>query len=145
MQLVEMQPTTSDTPIPLKKSPREENNENQKTALDKTKSSSIIGTSKLIKEEERQTGRISFNVYKVYLTEAYGWWSVIVVFTNVSRHTDGKRLWVGVRNFRGPCSFFQPLVIYKSVYSYSRSFLSVSIWSSYFFDIFWPQNLPNFL
>nr|QGP74111.1 ABCC transporter [Sedum alfredii] len=35
--------------------------------------------SKLIKEEERETGRISTNVYKVYCTEAYGWWGVAAV------------------------------------------------------------------
>ncbi|KAJ8749652.1 hypothetical protein K2173_026301 [Erythroxylum novogranatense] len=36
------------------------------------------GTSKLIEEEERETGRVGLNVYKQYLTEAFGWWGVIV-------------------------------------------------------------------
>ncbi|KAL8234311.1 hypothetical protein R6Q59_020411 [Mikania micrantha] len=77
MQLVEMEPTTLDktSQKPLKKSlsihPQEED--------EKAKSSSIIGTSKLIKEEERETGRIGLGVYKVYVTEAFGWWGVLIV------------------------------------------------------------------
>ncbi|KAK1294058.1 ABC transporter C family member 4 [Acorus calamus] len=31
------------------------------------------GTSKLIEDEQRETGRIGFGVYKQYTTEAYGW------------------------------------------------------------------------
>lgn len=37
------------------------------------------GTSKLIKDEERETGRVSLQVYKLYCTEAYGWWGVALV------------------------------------------------------------------
>ncbi|KAI4365693.1 hypothetical protein MLD38_021658 [Melastoma candidum] len=37
------------------------------------------GSSKLIKEEERETGKVSLNVYKLYCTEAYGWWGVALV------------------------------------------------------------------
>ncbi|XP_039061869.1 ABC transporter C family member 4-like isoform X2 [Hibiscus syriacus] len=40
---------------------------------------SIKGDSKLIKDEERETGKVSFNVYKVYCTEAFGWWGVAAV------------------------------------------------------------------
>ncbi|VFQ59625.1 unnamed protein product [Cuscuta campestris] len=36
-------------------------------------------SSKLIKEEERETGTVGFHVYKLYCTEAFGWWGVIVV------------------------------------------------------------------
>ncbi|KAF5202715.1 ABC transporter ATP-binding protein/permease VMR1 [Thalictrum thalictroides] len=39
------------------------------------------GTSKLIKEEERETGHVSLQVYKTYSTEAYGWWGVIAVLS----------------------------------------------------------------
>ncbi|CAH2063058.1 unnamed protein product [Thlaspi arvense] len=34
---------------------------------------------KLIKDEERAVGQVSFQVYKLYLTEAYGWWGIILV------------------------------------------------------------------
>ncbi|KAG2270500.1 hypothetical protein Bca52824_065055 [Brassica carinata] len=35
--------------------------------------------SKLIKEEERETGQVSLRVYKQYCTEAYGWWGIVFV------------------------------------------------------------------
>ncbi|XP_010523938.1 PREDICTED: ABC transporter C family member 4-like [Tarenaya hassleriana] len=34
---------------------------------------------KLIKEEERETGQVSLRVYKLYCTEAYGWWGIVLV------------------------------------------------------------------
>ncbi|XP_010259593.1 PREDICTED: ABC transporter C family member 4-like isoform X2 [Nelumbo nucifera] len=37
------------------------------------------GSSKLIKDEERETGKVSLLVYKQYGTEAYGWWGVAAV------------------------------------------------------------------
>lgn len=37
------------------------------------------GSSKLIKDEERETGHVSFDVYKQYFTEAFGWWGVAAV------------------------------------------------------------------
>lgn len=37
------------------------------------------GSSKLIKEEEREIGHVSFDVYKQYFTEAFGWWGVGIV------------------------------------------------------------------
>ncbi|GKD45352.1 ABC transporter C family member 14-like protein [Tanacetum coccineum] len=42
-------------------------------------SNSDAGTSTLIKDEERETGKVSLHVYKVYATEAYGWFGVIIV------------------------------------------------------------------
>ncbi|KAH7517077.1 hypothetical protein FEM48_Zijuj09G0024000 [Ziziphus jujuba var. spinosa] len=39
------------------------------------------GTAKLIKEEEKETGRVSMNVYKQYFTEAYGWWGVTAILS----------------------------------------------------------------
>ncbi|GMH30982.1 hypothetical protein Nepgr_032825 [Nepenthes gracilis] len=36
-------------------------------------------SSKLIKDEERETGKVSLNVYKLYCTEAFGWWGVAAV------------------------------------------------------------------
>ncbi|KAL2345413.1 hypothetical protein Fmac_006698 [Flemingia macrophylla] len=37
-------------------------------------------SSKLIKEEGRETGKVSLDIYKRYLTEVYGWWGITVVF-----------------------------------------------------------------
>ncbi|XP_052199207.1 ABC transporter C family member 14 [Diospyros lotus] len=42
-------------------------------------SKSDKGSSKLIKEEERETGRVGAHVYKQYCTEAFGWWGVSLV------------------------------------------------------------------
>lgn len=36
-------------------------------------------TSKLIKDEERETGKVGLRVYKLYCTEAYGWWGAVGV------------------------------------------------------------------
>ncbi|KAE9460562.1 hypothetical protein C3L33_07612, partial [Rhododendron williamsianum] len=43
------------------------------------RSNSNRGTSKLIKEEERETGRLGLHICKQYCTEAFGWWGVVVV------------------------------------------------------------------
>ncbi|GLU07394.1 hypothetical protein SLE2022_243540 [Rubroshorea leprosula] len=37
------------------------------------------GDSRLIKDEERESGKVSLNVYKLYCTEAFGWWGVSAV------------------------------------------------------------------
>ncbi|PKA57671.1 ABC transporter C family member 4 [Apostasia shenzhenica] len=37
------------------------------------------GSAKLIKEEERETGKVSLQVYKTYITEAWGWCGVITI------------------------------------------------------------------
>ncbi|KAJ4955109.1 hypothetical protein NE237_011892 [Protea cynaroides] len=42
-------------------------------------SKSEKGSSKLIKDEERETGQVSLRVYKLYLTEAFGWWGVAAI------------------------------------------------------------------
>ncbi|KAM1229150.1 hypothetical protein ACFX2J_008153 [Malus domestica] len=84
MELVEM--STAD---PSKSSPGpqisrqlsskrgEGNGENN--SLDQLKSDKA--TSKLIKEEEKETGKVSLHIYKVYCTEAYGWWGVVLVLS----------------------------------------------------------------
>ncbi|GFZ19431.1 multidrug resistance-associated protein 10 [Actinidia rufa] len=43
------------------------------------RSNSDRGTSKLVKEEERETGKVNLHVYKQYCTEAFGWWGVVMV------------------------------------------------------------------
>ncbi|KAK3189623.1 hypothetical protein Dsin_029184 [Dipteronia sinensis] len=35
-----------------------------------------ISSSKLIEDEEQETGRVSLDVYKQYCTQAFGWWAV---------------------------------------------------------------------
>nr|CAB3486518.1 unnamed protein product [Digitaria exilis] len=45
-------------------------------------------SSKLIQEEEKETGRVSWHVYKLYMTEAWGWWGA-VIFLTVSLLSQG--------------------------------------------------------
>ncbi|XP_027098590.1 ABC transporter C family member 4-like isoform X2 [Coffea arabica] len=56
-------------------SPRQENDDMKS----QEQTQSDRGTSKLIKEEERETGKVSLHVYKLYCTESLGWWGVIAV------------------------------------------------------------------
>jgi hypothetical protein len=37
-------------------------------------------TSKIIQEEERESGQVSWRVYKLYMTEAWGWWGIVGIF-----------------------------------------------------------------
>lgn len=43
-----------------------------------TRQKSDKGDAKLIKEEERETGKVNLRVYKDYCTEAFGWWGVVL-------------------------------------------------------------------
>ncbi|KAI8011762.1 ABC transporter C family member 14 [Camellia lanceoleosa] len=83
MDLVEMSTPISTDNLQAPKSPhtpltRGESSGESKS-LDKSKSEK--GTSKLIEDEERETGSVSGDVYKQYCTEAYGWWGVAAVIT----------------------------------------------------------------
>ena len=65
----------------LPQSPKPLFNHGEANGEDKSEDQSMSNkeSSKLIKEEERETGRVSFQVYKQYCTEAFGWWGVAVV------------------------------------------------------------------
>lgn len=59
----------------------EENDENNSQEGSKPNG----GSSKLIKEEEREQGRVSLKVYKLYCTESFGWLGVVaMVFFSVA-------------------------------------------------------------
>ncbi|KAA8548937.1 hypothetical protein F0562_000621 [Nyssa sinensis] len=82
MDLVEMSsamygdklPQTPKSPIaPL----GQEEPNGESISLDRSKSAK--GTSKLIEDEERETGHVNFDVYRQYCTEAYGWWGAAAV------------------------------------------------------------------
>ncbi|XP_020231728.1 ABC transporter C family member 14 isoform X2 [Cajanus cajan] len=49
----------------------------ESNSLDQPESSKK--SSKLIKEEGKETGKVSLDIYKLYLTEAFGWWGVTLV------------------------------------------------------------------
>ncbi|KAJ7980275.1 ABC transporter C family member 4 [Quillaja saponaria] len=68
---------TSLTPTVTLESYHQGESDDEKKPLSRSKS--VKGTSKLIEDEERETGHVNMEVYKQYLTEAYGWWGVAVV------------------------------------------------------------------
>ncbi|XP_074278977.1 ABC transporter C family member 4-like [Silene latifolia] len=73
MELVEAG-TNNDLP---EDSPRQQKSPRSLPSHVETNGESVKGDSKLIKEEEKETGKVSMRVYKDYCTEAFGWWGVI--------------------------------------------------------------------
>ncbi|KAL0348666.1 UNVERIFIED_CONTAM: ABC transporter C family member 4 [Sesamum angustifolium] len=87
MELVETNPAVSSVNVkqapesPHKQVPRSVENGSGESELngEPGESKSDMGSSKLIEDEERETGRVSLSVYKKYCTEVYGWWGITVV------------------------------------------------------------------
>jgi len=52
-------------------------NNGENNCIDEPKSSKK--SSKLVQEEERETGKVSLRMYKLYCTEAFGWWGITIV------------------------------------------------------------------
>ncbi|MBA0652895.1 hypothetical protein Goklo_020119 [Gossypium klotzschianum] len=77
------------------------------------------GDSKLIKEEERETGKVSLHVYKAYCTEAFGWWGVATVLL-LSLSWQGSIMagdyWLSYETSAEHASSFNPSV-FISVYA----------------------------
>lgn len=63
------------------KSPRGNPGEGNGVSNSLTRQKSEKGDAKLIKEEEKETGKVSLQVYKDYCTEAFGWWGVIAALS----------------------------------------------------------------
>lgn len=59
--------------------PEREQSNGENGSIISPKTEKKKGTSKLIKEEERETGHVSWNVYVVYITQAWGWWGAALV------------------------------------------------------------------
>ncbi|RLN23764.1 ABC transporter C family member 14-like [Panicum miliaceum] len=78
MELVENAAPASERELPLS---RHSSNKN----ADSSSSSSIVApkaekaSARLIKDEQRESGHVSFAVYKQYMTQAWGWWGPLVV------------------------------------------------------------------
>ncbi|KAJ1270321.1 hypothetical protein BS78_06G045100 [Paspalum vaginatum] len=81
------------------------NDENGETAG--TATNKETGSSKLIKEEEKESGRVSWRVYKLYMTQAWGWWGVVVILV-VSLLSEGSSMasnyWLSYETSGGPVS-----------------------------------------
>ncbi|XP_039819900.1 ABC transporter C family member 4-like [Panicum virgatum] len=77
-----------------------ENGETVGTAINKE-----AGSSKLIQEEEKESGRVSWRVYKLYMTQAWGWWGVVVILV-VTLLSEGSSMasnyWLSYETSGGP-------------------------------------------
>ncbi|CAA7388820.1 unnamed protein product [Spirodela intermedia] len=74
------------------------------------------GTAKLIDEEQRQTGPVSWRVYKMYGTEAWGWWGVVAVLaTTVVWQVAlmASDYWLAFKTPAKNVAFFNPIVFIR--------------------------------
>ncbi|KAK8565475.1 hypothetical protein V6N12_059037 [Hibiscus sabdariffa] len=83
------------------------------------KTNSNKGDSKLIKDEERETGKVGLHVYKMYCTEAFGWWGVAAVLL-ISLSWQGSQMtadyWLSYETSAERALSFNPSV-FISVYA----------------------------
>ncbi|XP_004247427.2 ABC transporter C family member 4 [Solanum lycopersicum] len=81
LELVDVETNNESTAsLEVSKSSRRLSRQGEENGEDNSQqSTSDRGNSKLIKEEERETGKVSLVVYKQYVTEAFGWWGVVLV------------------------------------------------------------------
>ncbi|GAA0148087.1 ATP-binding cassette [Lithospermum erythrorhizon] len=79
MELVDVETNTESitSPKPITRSLSRRREENGEDKSQEHKSDK--GNGKLIKDEERETGKVSLNVYKLYCTEAFGWGGVVFI------------------------------------------------------------------
>ncbi|PKU85821.1 ABC transporter C family member 14 [Dendrobium catenatum] len=113
-------------------------------------------SAKLIKDEERETGKVSLNVYKTYITEAWGWWGVIAVLI-VSLLWQGSLMasdyWLALSTSANNASSFNPsqfievyviIAVISVILVAGRSFL-VTYWGLKTAQIFFKQILNSIL
>uniref|UniRef100_A0A1D1YTJ4 ABC transporter C family member 4 n=1 Tax=Anthurium amnicola TaxID=1678845 RepID=A0A1D1YTJ4_9ARAE len=114
------------------------------------------GPSKLIEEEQRETGHVSWKVYKQYATEAWGWWGVIAVL-GISLAWQGSMMandyWLAFETSEENTALFNPVVfirVYAIIGAISiilvtvRSFIS-AVWGLTTAQIFFRQILHSIL
>nr|GLL42578.1 ABC transporter C family member 14 [Ipomoea trifida] len=81
LELVDVETTSGSKDSPrmekTKQRSHKQGDENEDEALQQSEGGT--GRSKLINDEERETGTVGFHVYKLYCTEAFGWWGVAAV------------------------------------------------------------------
>ncbi|KAH0449026.1 hypothetical protein IEQ34_022826 [Dendrobium chrysotoxum] len=113
-------------------------------------------SAKLIKDEERETGKVSLNVYKTYITEAWGWWGVIAVLI-VSLLWQGSLMasdyWLALSTSANNASPFNPslfievyviIAVISVILVAGRAFL-VTYWGLQTAQIFFKQILNKYV
>ncbi|KAG9443772.1 hypothetical protein H6P81_015112 [Aristolochia fimbriata] len=114
------------------------------------------GTSKLIEDEQRETGNVSWHVYKLYATEAYGWWGLLAV-VGVSLAWQASLMasdyWLAFETSEENAASFKPkqfisvysiIAAISIVFVFSRAFL-VAILGLKTAQIFFSQILNSIL
>ncbi|XP_042034677.1 ABC transporter C family member 4-like [Salvia splendens] len=76
MELVDVETKNEDMASPKVKTQRSFKQGEANGDSNSQEKSEQKGDSKLIKEEERATGKVSLAIYKLYCTESFGWWGV---------------------------------------------------------------------
>lgn len=77
------------------------------------------GSSKLIDEEQRETGHVSWKVYVAYITHAWGWWGAILVLlvaTVWQSSLVASDYWLAYETSEARASSFRPS-LFIEVYS----------------------------
>ncbi|KAH6831928.1 multidrug resistance-associated protein 4 [Perilla frutescens var. hirtella] len=128
MELVEASTTLSPTnEVPT--SPRNGQVQSELTTEQPGESKpSDKANSKLIEDEERETGRVSLNVYKQYCIEAYGWWGITaVILTSIfwqllQMSTD---YWLAYETSDNHSFVASLLGVYSGIAAVSCAFLAV--------------------
>ncbi|MED6171877.1 ABC transporter C member 14 [Stylosanthes scabra] len=77
MEITETGDGSGESPKLARIPSKEKESVGEKQSQDQSKSDK--GSSKLIEEEERETGQVNLRVYKHYFTEAFGWWGVALM------------------------------------------------------------------
>lgn len=120
MELVDVETKNEDITSPKVKTQRSfklgeangESNSQEKSEHNK-------GSSKLIKEEERATGKVSLAVYKLYCTESFGWWGVVaMLFFSVAWQASlmSSDYWLAYETSDANAASFSPS-LFISVYA----------------------------
>ncbi|XVF32758.1 hypothetical protein REPUB_Repub17cG0110800 [Reevesia pubescens] len=96
------------------------------------------GDARLIKDEERETGKVSLHVYKIYWTEAFGWWGVAAVLL-LSLAWQASQMagdyWLSYETSAEQALSFNPslfISVYTGIAALSVVFL---VFRSYFFTV----------
>jgi ATP-binding cassette, subfamily C (CFTR/MRP), member 2 len=138
MELVESAANEGDRELPASRQP---SSNNHAAGNGGDSSSSIVApkvekaSARLIKEEERASGHVSYAVYKQYVTEGWGWWGPLLVLA-VSVVWQGSLMasdyWLADETSAGNAASFQPSLfinVYAAIAAFSvvlvaaRSFL----------------------
>ncbi|XP_021775375.1 ABC transporter C family member 14-like [Chenopodium quinoa] len=142
MELVEAGSTSElskDSPRP-KNSPKalSSHEETSREDCSVIRTNSEKGDTRLIKEEERETGKVSLHVYKVYCTEAFGWWGLAAGFLfSLSWQSSimAADYWLAYETSGERASSFNPS-FFISIYSIIAAIAIILVFFRSFFIMF---------